>query len=105
MLVGRAHSVYSRDTLSTVAAGEVLKFVLAAEETAISYGRENYEDNKMGLPRKMAHPSGERFKTQLDFYVEVAKAGDGYSMTFSKLRRAEQTTGFGANTGFSPIGA
>lgn len=97
-------SVYSRDTQSTVAGGEVLKFVSEAEETVILYGREKYGKNRMGLLGKMADPSGESFKTQLDFYVEVAKAGDGYSMTFSKLRRAQQSTGFAANDGFSPIG-
>lgn len=96
--------VYSTDNQSIVAGGDVLKFVSEAEQIVVLNGREKYGSNKLGLLGKMADPSGESFKSQLDFNIDVAKTSAGYSMTFSKLRRAQQSTGYAANDGFSPIG-
>ena len=96
--------VYSSADQSVIAGGDVLKFVSEAEQIVLLYGREKYGKNEMGLLGKMADPSGESFKSQLDFHVEVAKTSEGYSMTFSKMRRAQQSAGYATNDGFSPIG-
>lgn len=96
--------LYQSGNRSTVAGGEVLKYSSEAEGVVILAGREQYGENNMGVIGVLGDPTGDTFKKQLDFDIEIAKSGATYSMVFSNMKRAQQSTGSLENNGFTPIG-
>ena len=103
--IGPATGRLYNDGTNTVFEGsDVLRYVSDTQDVVILKGREKFGKNKMGLIGLVSDPSGESFKSQLDFIVELAKSGDVYSITFSEIKRADQSTGYIENSGFSPIG-
>lgn len=97
-------TVYSSGTRRLVEGGDVVQRVSVEENRVTLKGREAYKSFDFGIVGAIADPTGESYKSQLGFSVDIVLTGDTYQMVFMDLMRAQQSTGYLENNGFSPIG-